>query len=107
MPGWKRDFGRRLDEIIVRTVPDVRKCVRWELALLWCRGQGLVPERPRLHPLRQGDLLLRRVAATTPPPGFGKDENSRWVDIHEDGLDEAQMATWVRQAADLPGWDLT
>ena len=41
------------------------------------------------------------------PPGSGKDKNSRWVDIHEDGLDEAQMETWVRQAAALPGWDLT
>ena len=34
MPGWKSDLGRRLDELIVRTVPGVRKCVRWELALL-------------------------------------------------------------------------
>ena len=37
----------------------------------------------------------------------GKDEDSRWVDIYENGLDEAQMATWIRQAASLPGWDLT
>jgi hypothetical protein len=29
MPGWKRDIGRRLDDLIVRTVPDVRKAVRW------------------------------------------------------------------------------
>ena len=27
MPGWKSDVGRRLDELIVRTVPDVSKCV--------------------------------------------------------------------------------
>jgi hypothetical protein len=25
MPGWKRDAGRRLDALIVRTVPGVRK----------------------------------------------------------------------------------
>ena len=29
MPGWKRDVGRRLDALIVRTVPDVRKAVKW------------------------------------------------------------------------------
>ena len=29
MPGWKSDLGRRLDDLIVRTVPDVRKAVRW------------------------------------------------------------------------------
>ena len=34
-------------------------------------------------------------------------ENSRWIDIYEDRLDEEQLMTWVRQAAALPGWDLT
>jgi hypothetical protein len=29
MPGWKQDIGRRLDDLMVRTVPDVRKAVRW------------------------------------------------------------------------------
>jgi hypothetical protein len=28
MPGWKRDVGRRLDALIVRTVPNVRKAVK-------------------------------------------------------------------------------
>jgi hypothetical protein len=37
-----------------------------------------------------------------PPGGTGKD--ARWIDIHEDDLVEAQMATWIRQAAALPGW---
>src|SRR4051794_14943016 len=29
MPGWKRDVGRRLDALIVRTVHGVRKAVKW------------------------------------------------------------------------------
>ena len=37
-----------------------------------------------------------------PPGGTGKE--GRWIDIHEDDLDEAQMARWVKQAAALPGW---
>ena len=37
-----------------------------------------------------------------PPGGTGQD--ARWIDIHEDDLDESQMATWIRQAAALPGW---
>jgi hypothetical protein len=29
----------------------------------------------------------------------------RYLDIHEDDqLDEARLATWIRQAAALPGW---
>lgn len=39
------------------------------------------------------------------PPGTSKDENTRYLDIHEgDPLDEAQVSTWVKQAAALPGW---
>ena len=38
------------------------------------------------------------------PPSSGKDKDSRWVDIYEGELDEAQMAEWVRQAAAIPGW---
>jgi len=33
MPGWKRDVGRRLDALIVRTVPGVRKAVKWNSPL--------------------------------------------------------------------------
>ena len=29
MPGWKREAGRRLDALIVRAVPRVRKAVKW------------------------------------------------------------------------------
>ena len=29
MPGWKSDIGRRIDAIIKRSVPGVRKAVKW------------------------------------------------------------------------------
>ena len=39
------------------------------------------------------------------PPGPSKDKNTRYLDIHEDDeLDEAQIASWVKQAAALPGF---
>ena len=40
MPGWKSDLGRRLDDLIVRTVPDVRKAVRWNSPFYGIEGQG-------------------------------------------------------------------
>ena len=40
MPGWKRDVGRRLDALIVRTVPGVRKAVRWNPPFYGIEGQG-------------------------------------------------------------------
>src|SRR5213595_2883471 len=40
MPGWKSDVGRRLDALIVRTVPGVRKAVKWNSPLYGIEGQG-------------------------------------------------------------------
>jgi hypothetical protein len=102
MPGWKRDVGRRLDALIVRTVPGVRKAVKWNSPFYGSEGQGWylgfhVYTRAVKVTFFQG-TSLRPV----PPGGTGKE--ARWIDIHEDDLDAAQMATWIRQAAALPGW---
>src|SRR6185312_11863062 len=40
MPGWKRDVGRRLDALIVRTVPGVRKAVKWNSPLYGVDDEG-------------------------------------------------------------------
>ena len=103
IPGWKSDVGRSLDELIVRTVPDVRKAVRWNSPWYGIEGQGWFVS---YH------VFTRYVKVTFPngtslrpvPPGSGKDPDARWVDIYECELDEEQMATWARQAAAIPGW---
>jgi hypothetical protein len=92
MPGWKRDVGRRLDALIVRNVPDVRKAVKWNSPFYGIEGRGVKVTFFR-------GTLLRPV-----PPGESKHKEVRYLDIHEDQLDEAQMVTWIRQAAALPGW---
>src|SRR5689334_1724943 len=40
MPGWKSDLGKRLDKLIVRTVPRVRKAVKWNSPFYGIEGQG-------------------------------------------------------------------
>ena len=106
MPGWKSDVGRRLDELIVRTVPEVQKCVRWNSPFYGVEGRGWFLN---VHVFtRYVKVTFFKGASLRPvPPGSGKDKDARWVDIHEGGLDEAKLAAWVRQAAALPGWDLT
>lgn len=106
MPGWKSDLGRRLDDLIVRTVPDVRKAVRWNSPFYGVEGRGW---------FLSYHVFTRYVKVTffagmslePVPPGSGKDKDARWVDICEGELDEPQMQDWVRQAAARPGWDLT
>src|SRR3546814_14233139 len=40
MPGWKSDLGRRLDALIVRSVPGVSKAVKWNSPFYGIAGQG-------------------------------------------------------------------
>ena len=106
MPGWKSDLGRRLDALIVRTVPEVRKAVRWNSPFYGIEGSGWFVSYHVFT--RYVKVTFFRGAALRPvPPGSGKDPDSRWIDIREGEFDEAQLATWIRQAAALPGWDLT
>ena len=100
MPGWKSDVGRRLDDLIVR---NVRKAVRWNSPWYGIEGEGWFVS---CHVFtRYMKVTFLNGASLRPvPPGSGKDPDSRWLDIYEGELDETQMATWVRQAAALPGW---
>ena len=104
MPGWKRDLGKRLDALIVRTVPGVRKAVKWNSPFYGVEGQGWFLS---FHVFtRYVKVTFFRGTSLRPvPPGPSKDKDTRYLDIREaDTLDEAQMARWVKQAAALPGW---
>ena len=103
MPGWKSDVGRRLDDLIVRTVPEVRKAARWNSPFYGVEGEGWFLSYHVFT--RYMRVTFFQGASLQPvPPGAGKDKDSRWIDIYEDGLDEGQLATWVQQAAAMPGW---
>ena len=103
MPGWKRDLGKRLDALIVRNVPNVRKAVKWNSPMYGIEGQGFFLGFHTFAHYVKATFFRGTSLRPVPPGGTGKD--ARWIDIHEDDpLDEAQMATWVKQAAALPGW---
>ena len=102
MPGWKRKVGRRLDALIVRTVPGVHKAVKWNSPLYGVEGQGWFLG---IHVFtKYVKVTFFRGASLRPvPPGESRHKDVRYLDIHEDELDEAQFAAWVKQASQLPG----
>ncbi|MCU4181915.1 DUF1801 domain-containing protein [Bosea sp. BH3] len=103
MPGWKSELGRRLDALVVRTVPDVRKAVKWNSPFYGLAGQGWFLS---FHCFtRYVKLTFFRGTALEPiPPGTSKHPETRYFDIHErDELDESRLADWVKQASQLPG----
>jgi hypothetical protein len=104
MPGWKRDVGKRLDALIVRDVPNVRKAVKWNSPFYGIEGQGwFLSFHVFTHYVKV--TFFRGTSLRPVPPDASKIKDVRYLDIREsEPIDEAQMATWVRQAAALPGW---
>jgi hypothetical protein len=105
MPGWKSDLGRRLDALIVRAVPDVRKAVKWNSPFYGIEGQGWFLSFHVLTRYVKVAFFAGLSLKPIPPGGTEKSKESRWIDIYEDDeLDEALMTKWVKQAAAIPGW---
>jgi hypothetical protein len=103
MPGWKSEVGHRLDALIERTVPSVRKAVKWNSPLYgmedrgWFLGVHCFAKYVKV-------AFFRGTSLRPVPPGKSRSKDTRYVDIHEDdGLDEAQFVAWVKQASQLPG----
>ncbi len=104
MPGWKRDLGKRLDALIVRNVPNVRKAVKWNSPFYGVEGQGWFLSFHVFARYVKVTFFRGTSLRPVPPGGTPKSKDARWIDIHEADLDAAQMAAWVKQAAALPGW---
>lgn len=103
MPGWKRDVGRGLDALVARTVPDVRKAVRWNTPFYGLEGQGWFLA---FHCItKYVKVTFFRGASLRPvPPITSKVPEVRYLHIHEgEALDEELLTRWIRQAAKLRG----
>lgn len=104
MPGWKRDVGRRLDQLIERTVPGVRKAVRWNSPFYgvgdgedWFLSMHCITKYVKV-------AFFNGVSLSPMPPVESKHKEVRYFHIYEgDELDEAQLKSWLNQSAALPG----
>lgn len=102
MPGWKRAVGAKLDKLIETSVPSVLKAVKWNSPMY-----GMEPDRYFLsfHVFDKyvKVTFMSGARLDPPPPSTSKYENVRYLDIREEGFDEAQFADWVKQASRIPG----
>jgi hypothetical protein len=104
MPGWKREVGLRLDAIVARAVPGVRKAVKWNSPFYGVEGAGWFLS---FHCFEKyvKVTFFRGAELSPPPPGPSKQKDVRYLDIRQgEALDEPQIADWARQAAALPGF---
>ena len=103
MPGWKQDVGRRLDALIVQTVPAVRKAVRWNTPFYGIEGRGwFLGFHCFIRYVKV--TFLNGASLNPPPPVESKHPSTRYFHIHEnEEIDAELLADWIRQAAELPG----
>ena len=105
MTGWKRDVGKRLDALIVRNVPNVRKAVKWNSPFYGIEGQGWFLSFHVFTHYVKMTFFRGTSLRPAPPGGTLRSKDARWIDFRNgDQFDEAQMAKWIKQAATLPGW---
>jgi hypothetical protein len=102
IPGWKRDIGRRLDALIVRTVPKVHKAVKWNSPFYGIEGQGWFLSYHCFTNYMKV-TFFRGTSLSPLPAGESKHPEVRYLDIREGELDECQFTDWVKQASQLPG----
>ena len=103
MPGWKRELGQYLDSLIVRTVPEVHKAVKWNQPFYGVDDDGwFLGFRCFTHYVQLS--FFRGTSLEPPPPKGSKHPEVRYFDIREDDdLDEGQLVSWIEQASGLPG----
>jgi hypothetical protein len=105
MPGWKRTIGAQLDALITRTVPGAQKAVRWNSPFYGAPGKGWFLGVHCLTKYVKVTFFQGRALEPMPRGGTPKSGEARWIDIHEDDVfEEKLLASWIKQAAALPGW---
>ncbi len=102
VPGWKQDVCRRLDALIVATVPGVSKAVKWNTPL-YAVEEGCWFTSMHCYKTFVRVTFFRGAQLEPMPAGPSKVGDVRYHDIREGAFDAAPLAAWMRQAAALPG----
>jgi hypothetical protein len=105
LPEPQRSIAERVDALAAETLPGLQRSVKWGIAWYgvgdgWCFSCGGFAGHVKLT-FGRGSSLSPVPPVT--PIGMGK--ASRGVDLKSlEAIDEEQVASWMRQAAALPGF---
>ena len=103
LPAWQRDIAERVDAIVAREVPEARRAIKWNAPFWGIEGRGWFASFG--HFTKHVKVMFFKGTSLKPQPPAGESKEGRGIDLQSaDELDEAQMTSWVRQAAAIPGW---
>ena len=102
-PGWKGEVAKRLDRLIEREVPKVKKAVKWNTPLYGLDGETWFLSYHAFDRYLKV-AFMRGADLDPPPPEKSKHPHVRYFHIQQDDdFDEKRLVDWVRQASRLPG----
>lgn len=105
LPGWKREVDAQFDEIVEREVPDVRRAVKYHQPFYGVEDRGWFAPLSAFTKHVKLSFVCESYLEPRPPSGAGPTRQA--LDVEEsDELDEEQVGSRVRQAAEDPwmGW---
>ena len=103
LPQPQREIAERIDVLAARTIPDLKRAVKWGMAYYgvgggWCFSSGAFVGHVKLMFIRGTEI---EPEPPVTPVGMGR--STRGVELASvDDLDERQAASWMRQAAAIP-----
>ena len=103
MPGWTQAVGAAIDEVVSETVPEVRKAVKWNSPLYGAPGREDWFMSFHVFAKYVKVAFFAGAELSPVPPVGSKQPRVRYLHVDASGVDRAQLAHWVRQAAALPG----
>jgi hypothetical protein len=103
LPRLQRGIAERIDTLAARTLPNLKRAVKWGMAYYgvdggWCFSSGAFVGHVKL-------MFIRGTEITPEPPvtpiGMGK--STRGVELASmDDFNERQLASWMKQSAAAP-----
>ena len=105
LPEPQRSIAKVVDAVAAKTLPNLQRSVKWGMAWYgvgdgWCFSSGGFAGHVKLTFGRGTDL-----APVPPATPIGLGKASRGVDLESvDAIDEGLVASWMEQAAALPGF---
>ena len=103
LPQPQRGIAERVDALAVTTLPGLRRAVKWGMAYYgvdggWCFASGAFVGHVKVMFIRGTDL-----APVPPVTPIAMGKATRGIEVASlDELDEARLASWMQQAAEMP-----
>jgi hypothetical protein len=103
LPQPQRGIAERIDALAARTLPELKRAVKWGMAYYgvgggWCFTSGAFVGHVKLMFIRGTEL-----APEPPVTPIGMGKSTRGVELESvDDLDEDLVASWMKQAAAKP-----